>query len=104
PGLVLMENAGRGAADVLSAMIAAERGQRRFALAARRAVFPTRHVRAPGQPATYPLDARVVIVCGTGNNGGDGFVVARHLLARGADVEVFLAGSSEKVMGDARIN
>jgi NAD(P)H-hydrate epimerase len=66
--------------------------------------FPTRHVQAPGQPAAYPLDARVVVVCGAGNNGGDGFVVARHLLARGAEVEVFLTGRSEKVMGDARIN
>jgi hydroxyethylthiazole kinase-like uncharacterized protein yjeF len=47
---------------------------------------------------------RIVVVCGAGNNGGDGFVVARHLLARGATVEVFLAGRSEKVMGDARIH
>ncbi|MFO0552937.1 MAG: NAD(P)H-hydrate dehydratase [Polyangiaceae bacterium] len=104
PGVVLMENAGRGAADVLSAMIEARRTQKRGVLSARRAVFPTRHVRAPGQPATYPLDARVVIVCGTGNNGGDGFVVARHLLARGAAVAVVLTGHAEKVMGDARIN
>jgi NAD(P)H-hydrate epimerase len=61
-------------------------------------------VKGPGQPATYPLDARIVIVCGAGNNGGDGFVVARHLLGRGAAVEVFLAGSSEKVTGESRIN
>ncbi len=109
PGMVLMENAGRGAADVLSAMIAARPrgGPRREAGRAaqgRRAVFPIRHVRAPGQPADYPLDARVVIVCGTGNNGGDGFVVARHLLARGADVTVVLTGLAEKVTGEARIN
>jgi len=102
PGIVLMENAGRGAADVLSAMIAEHRcGARKLD---RRASFPVRHVRAPGQPATYPLDARVVVVCGTGNNGGDGFVVARHLLARGADVSVVLTGRSEMVTGEARIN
>ncbi len=133
PGIVLMENAGRGAADVISAMIEA-RGKahgarsraavpselkidalplpagppsRRVdvdAAAGRLRAFPVRHVKGPGQPATYPLAARVVVVCGAGNNGGDGFVVARHLLARGADVEVFLAGSSEKVTGESRIN
>ena len=106
PGMILMENAGRGAADVLSAMIGeSRRGLRRDASRAaqgRRAVFPIRHVRAPGQPADYPLDARVVIVCGTGNNGGDGFVVARHLIARGAEVTVVLTGRSEKVTGAVR--
>ncbi len=113
PGIVLMENAGRGAADAISAMIeawsprAAGRMSRRAdndAATARLRAFPVRHVKGPGQPARYPLDARVVVVCGAGNNGGDGFVVARHLLARGADVEVFLAGSSEKVTGESRIN
>jgi NAD(P)H-hydrate epimerase len=116
PGVVLMENAGRGAADVISAMIEAKRptvdheadrgksAAQREARAARERAFPVRHVRAPGQPARYPLDARIVVVCGTGNNGGDGFVVARHLWARGADVAVFLVGRSEKVTGDARIN
>src|SRR5262249_15438600 len=93
----------------LSAMIEAshDSGERRGtaeARAARARSFPVRHVPSPGQPASYPLDARIVVVCGAGNNGGDGFVVARHLLARGADVDVFLAGSSEKVTGDARIN
>jgi ADP-dependent NAD(P)H-hydrate dehydratase / NAD(P)H-hydrate epimerase len=128
PGIVLMENAGRGAADVISAMIEA-RGRAcgarppaerapgleidhasideeggAGAAAARVPTFPVRHVKGPGQPAIYPLDARVVVVCGAGSNGGDGFVVARHLLARGAEVEVFLAGSSEKVTGESRIN
>ncbi|MFO0618785.1 MAG: NAD(P)H-hydrate dehydratase [Polyangiaceae bacterium] len=110
PGVILMENAGRGAADVLSAMIEEERptqGGGRTRPAAPKSFeasrYPSRHKRVPGQPATYPLAARIVVVCGTGNNGGDGFVVARHLLARGAEVVVILAGPSEKVTGDARI-
>ncbi|MBV9945228.1 MAG: bifunctional ADP-dependent NAD(P)H-hydrate dehydratase/NAD(P)H-hydrate epimerase, partial [Myxococcales bacterium] len=56
PSLVLMENAGRGATDVL-----------------------VRELLGGATPA-----ARVVVVCGTGNNGGDGLVIARHLLVRGA--------------------
>src|SRR5258708_2569533 len=75
PGVVLMENAGRGAADVACKLHGpAIRG------------------------------ARVVVVAGAGNNGGDGFVVARHLWARGADVRVFLVGATERVLGDARTN
>ena len=59
PGVVLMENAGRGATDVAQAMIAG--------------------IDAP----------RVAILCGRGNNGGDGFVMARHLHNRGIPVETF---------------
>ncbi len=44
----------------------------------------------------------VTIVCGTGNNGGDGFVIARHLLERGRRVRVFLAGGADKCSGSAR--
>jgi NAD(P)H-hydrate epimerase len=77
PGVVLMENAGRGAADVI-----ADIAQRR----------------AGGK------EARIVVVCGAGNNGGDGFAVARHLLSRGYAVHCFLTSRSEKVTGDARIN
>ena len=72
PSIVLMENAGRGAAERILAL-AGQRG-------------------------------RVVVVCGTGNNGGDGFVVARHLLLRGADPSVFMCGKPEKLTQDARIN
>jgi NAD(P)H-hydrate epimerase len=43
----------------------------------------------------------VVVVCGKGNNGGDGFVVARRLRARGAAVSVFLVGRRAEVRGDA---
>jgi len=50
------------------------------------------------------LRSRVVILCGRGNNGGDGFVVARHLLERGAAVETFLLARRDDVKGDARVN
>ena len=74
PSLVLMENAGR---QVVSAMEAA---------------FESR------------LEGRVAVLCGRGNNGGDGFVVARTLLQRGVDAAVFLIGSIADVRGDARLN
>ncbi len=76
PGVVLMENAGRGAADVAMRLLTGALAQ----------------------------GARVVVVAGAGNNGGDGFVIARHLWARGADVRVFLCAPTERVHGDARIN
>ena len=54
----------------------------------------------------YPdLDERsVAIVCGKGNNGGDGFVVARTLQQRGVEVSVFVIGRVTEIKGDARIN
>lgn len=76
PSLVLMENAGRGAADVIEREIFAGRAEGK----------------------------RVVLVCGAGNNGGDGFVVGRHLLARGARVEAWLAGDPAKMTADCRAN
>ncbi|MCX6553105.1 MAG: NAD(P)H-hydrate dehydratase [Acidobacteria bacterium] len=74
PSMVLMENAGR---QVVAAMEAA------FAELA---------------------DARVAVLCGHGNNGGDGFVVARVLWQRGTDVQVYLVGAVAGVAGDARAN
>src|SRR5213595_1703462 len=50
------------------------------------------------------LERRVAVLCGRGNNGGDGFVVARTLLQRGVDVAVFLVGRVAEVRGDARVN
>ncbi|MCC6408173.1 MAG: NAD(P)H-hydrate epimerase [Planctomycetes bacterium] len=74
PGVVLMENAGRGAAEALLA------------------AFQLAHGRAP----------RVVsIVCGRGNNGGDGYVVARHLRARGVEVRVASLCPGDALPGDA---
>src|SRR6187399_3621813 len=49
-------------------------------------------------------DKQVAVLCGPGNNGGDGFVVARTLLQAGHDVAVFLVGRAADVSGDARIN
>src|SRR5688572_31791684 len=72
--LVLMENAGR---QVVAAMEAAYESR---------------------------LEGRVAVLCGRGNNGGDGFVVARTLVQRGIDATVFLIGSVADVRGDARLN
>lgn len=54
----------------------------------------------------YPdlAERSVAIVCGKGNNGGDGFVVARTLQQRGVDVSVFVIGKVAEIKGDARIN
>lgn len=47
---------------------------------------------------------RAVVLCGPGNNGGDGFVVARLLKEWGWEVEVFLYGDPDKLPPDARVN
>jgi NAD(P)H-hydrate epimerase len=74
PSLVLMENAGR---QVVAAI-----------------------------ESVYPdlADRHVAVIGGKGNNGGDGFVVARTLRQRGIDVSVFLVGQVAEVKGDARVN
>ncbi len=49
----------------------------------------------------YPQAGRITVVCGKGNNGGDGFVVARKLHDAGRVVELILLGSAEELKGDA---
>lgn len=46
----------------------------------------------------------VVVVAGKGNNGGDGFCIARHLANAGAEVSCFLAGTVDQIAGDAKVN
>ena len=75
PGATLMENAGRGAAEAIVAALPALGAPRR--------------------------GARVVIVCGKGGNGGDGFVVARWLKRHGARPTVLLVSAAAEVGGDA---
>src|SRR5262249_6008308 len=74
PSLVLMENAGRQVVAAMEAMY------------------------------TDLLERQVAVLCGRGNNGGDGFVVARTLAQRGVDVAIFLVGRGADVKGDARTN
>jgi NAD(P)H-hydrate epimerase len=73
PSLELMENAGRCVADV-AVKSAAELVRR---------------------------EARIVVLCGPGNNGGDGFVAARYLRDRGFDTRVFLLGDRAALKGDS---
>jgi len=51
-----------------------------------------------------PEGGRVSIFCGSGNNGGDGFVIARHLHNTGSAVRIFLLGDQARLKGDALIN
>lgn len=75
-GLALMERAGQGVVD---------------------AIFET-------WPVLVDSAQNVVVLCGPGNNGGDGFVVARLLSERGWAVRTYLLGDAEALPSDARIN
>ena len=74
PGIVLMENAGRGATEVISNAF-------------------------PDLP-----NMKIAIVAGKGNNGGDGFVIARCLMNRGMSVKIYLLADPKVLRGDAEIN
>lgn len=76
PGIVLMENAGRNVAEEILKML------------------------------DDPQQAKVAILCGKGNNGGDGFVIARHLHNHGISVDVFLVAKISDILkdGDAGTN
>ncbi len=71
PGVVLMENASRGMAELLQKL---------------------------------GIQGQVLVCCGKGNNGGDGFVIARHLDNAGVPVRVLLFADPERLTGDAAIN
>ena len=74
PGVVLMENAGRSCAELIQEKLA------------------------------DIANAKVCIFCGTGNNGGDGYVIARHLRNNGFRVSAAVCGDRGKIKGDAKIN
>lgn len=71
PGVVLMENAGRGAAEIIDQLAGA---------------------------------GPITILCGSGNNAGDGYVIARHLQLAGRQVAIVSIVELEKLRGDAQIN
>ena len=52
----------------------------------------------------FSLSTPVVVICGAGNNGGDGFAVARQLKAKGYNASVYLVGKLESLKGDAKTN
>lgn len=74
PGVVLMELAGRAVAERVAAL-------------------------APGL-----IGYRVAVLAGAGNNGGDGYVAARHLAEWGADVTLFPLAPEDRIRGDARVH
>jgi ADP-dependent NAD(P)H-hydrate dehydratase / NAD(P)H-hydrate epimerase len=76
-GLALMESAGKSVAEVFLEQ------------------YTHKNTEPPG---------RICVLCGKGNNGGDGFVVARHLLEEAEHVEVYLFAPPEGLRGDAAIN
>jgi len=51
-----------------------------------------------------PDNKKIKVICGTGNNGGDGFAIARLMVSKGYNTEVFLLGNPEKLSPNCRIN
>eukprot|EP01048_Picozoa_sp_COSAG05_P026843 COSAG05_NODE_7535_length_800_cov_0.679030_1_plen_191_part_00 len=76
PSLILMENGGRSCAECLLNWSAVDNHR----------------------------ELSVLILCGPGNNGGDGFVIARHLALASCNVRVMLFQEIEKYAGDSRVN
>ena len=74
PGVVLMENAGRSCAELIIDRL------------------------------TDIASPKVCILCGTGNNGGDGYVIARHLSNAAIEPCVVICGDKAKIAGDALTN
>jgi NAD(P)H-hydrate epimerase len=89
PSLLLMENAGRGVAELVERRIAIDAGAR-----------PSSS-EAAARPGWGGARAPVAVVCGAGANGGDGFVIARHLARRGIEARVLLCAPRERIKGDA---
>jgi NAD(P)H-hydrate epimerase len=73
-GTTLMENAGRSAAEIAMLMLGGK------------------------------ANPCVSVFCGSGNNGGDGYVIARHLANWGVNTRIILCAPREKIAGDARIH
>jgi NAD(P)H-hydrate epimerase len=97
PSLVLMENAGRGAAGWLAELVGA------LPLGAGGRPFSTPPSTRTPEIARGQALPKVLVVCGPGNNGGDGGVVARHLDAWGFPVRVIWFTHSDQLRSDAAV-
>lgn len=101
-GLELMERAGQGVVEAIFEEWPELADQDEGGVAPRPADSP-QSISSKEKGALEP-EKRAVVLCGPGNNGGDGFVVARLMHERGWVVEVFLYGDAEKLPPDARVN
>lgn len=79
PGVVLMENAGRHVAVTVLDLLET-------------------------QLHLTPADAAVAVLCGAGNNGGDGYVIARHLANQGVRVTAWAIGDPARLKPDAAVH
>lgn len=75
PGLILMENAGRHTFEYIDDFI-----------------------------TDRAIEGRIDIYCGKGNNGGDGYVTARHLFNHGYEIQIISIGNPDDLQGDAKVN